>query len=380
MGKIDIELPPYTIFRQRKGWRSYYFSVPKSKCPEGWIPVIKIGNDDTMGIDEIIKKAKDLKVQFDKIKTQNELQIERKPVKGTMPDIVNIYEDSKFFKKLRKNTQRDYKTYIREILAWSTRAGHPQISDLTTKGISLFLDRFEPTPEKQKQMKNVLSMLFKIAIREGYVIENLAVRVSLMAEKKRKREIVIWTDEDVTRFVSHADASGWGSVGTAVLIAYETGQRMGDVLSLQKPRDYNNGRFSFKQSKTGAMVSIRATQFLYPRLEAIPDEQFLLVRNENTGQKWSMYNFTHRVRKIADSCGMTKHIFKELRHSARLKAERAGLTNEEMTKTFGWSRGSVLRMGDLHYGVNFDEETAESVVDKIDDYRKKKAELNVSKK
>lgn len=379
MVEIKYTLPPYTVFRQRNGWRAYYFCVPKNRCPEGWIPTQSLGRDDQTPLEEIIKKAKELKILLDKEREHKQLGIVKTTIIGSIPNIIDLYEESGFFKNLQPNTKRDYRTYLKEIVTWSGKAMHPHIKDFTTKALSKFFDQFEDTPEKQAQMKNVFSMLFKVAIREGYATANLAKEISFYTKKTRKRDIVLWTDEDVSKFTEQADLMGWGSIGTAVMIAYETGQRMNDILALQKPRDYKDGKFAFKQSKTGAMVSIEATEYLKPRLALIPDEQLLLVRHENTGMSWKMHTFCHRVRIIADACGMNDHIFKHLRHSARLKAERAGLTDEEMTKTFGWSRNTVKRMGDQHYGVNFDEETASAAVVKLNNYRSnKKGELNAA--
>lgn len=372
MPKIDLVLPPYTIFRERAKWKSFYFSVPKKKCPKNWKPVIGLGSDKDTSLSDIIAKANRLYVEYTKIKKDEALGVVRKSNTGTIPDIIEKYRKSDFFTGLTPATKTDYNYYLSQILHWSEKALHPHISQFTPRALTSFLMQFKGTPNKRKRMKNILSLLYNVSIHEGYVSSNPMPFIKFARTKIEKRALTIWTDQDVAKFVAAADAMGWPSVGTAVLIAYETGQRMGDVLSLQKPRDYNDGKFIVKQSKTNATVGMRATALLKPRLDFIPAEQLMLVFHEGTGKKWLEKTFSHKVREIADSCGLEKHIFAQLRHSALLNAERSGLTEEELSHKFGWSRATVKSIRDKHYGLLHDEEISNRTVDKIDSYREKR--------
>ena len=117
---------------------------------------------------------------------------------------------------------------------------------------------------------------------------------------------------------------GLPSIGTAVLIAFETGQRQTDVLQYEKPRDYVGGTLRYNQSKTGAYVGIPATAWLKEELDKLPDG--LLCPCEATGRQWKPSYFSHRFRDVANAAGLPKHLFKQLRHSHLQMLERANCT------------------------------------------------------
>lgn len=80
--------------------------------------------------------------------------------------------------------------------------------------------------------------------------------------------LVTWSDAEVRAFTAAADLLGRPEMGDSLYLGLFTGQRQGDRLLLELHGKDDDGRFVFRQGKTGAIVAVRATAQLEQRLEA----------------------------------------------------------------------------------------------------------------
>lgn len=381
MVKLELNLPPHCQVKKRPGGYSdvYFMPHPKDRA-EGWKPSIKLGRTDVNSIEEINKEAK--RVHDEYLAHQGLIEKQDVPEKrvGTLPYVIIKYQESRFFTDIAERTRKDYRYYLGYILEWSERVGHPHIKYLTAKAIVQQLNKFEDRPVSQKRFKTVLSMLYKVAIREGLVETNIAATIDLFRRKQKKRELVIWEEEHVDAFLKAAEASGQPSVGRALIMALETAQRRGDVLKMQKPRDYDpaTGRLKFKQSKTGKFVHIKATRRLKAVLDEIPTSQLPLFLNERTGKPWNGDVFNHKFREIADMAGLTNHIFMHTRHSAILYLNRAGVDVRGIASITGHSLKTVHKMLENHYLETRDQEVADQAIETLENYRSQTKKSDMS--
>jgi integrase len=367
-------MPPYTVARKRKDYTTYYFVVPEHLRPAGWLATIPLGNDRADGLKAVSDAGWQKYNLLQQERRSDQLGEYRRPSIGTFPDVIDKYKDSEDWASLSPATKKGYNNNIEEILIWSKAAGHPALKNFTAAHFYAYLSkRYKDKPRQQQYMKSVLSVLMGFAVRLGYVDRNIVkeVRLSRRSQAKSKYKIIPWTESDVQAFMDKADAMGWSSIGTAVLIAFETGQRQTDVLRMQQPRDYENGVFRFRQSKTGKGVSIPATGWLQSRLNKIPREQFVLCQCDSTKKTWEPVHFCHRFREVAKAAGLDDHLFKQLRHSHLIMMERAGCDDQEINSHSGHSRVSGKAMRDKAYGLDRDAETAKRAVEKLENFRKK---------
>jgi hypothetical protein len=153
-----------------------------------------------------------------------------------------------------------------------------------------------------------------------------------------------------------------------VLLHFDLGQRQGDVLRLQKPRDYKDGVFRFKQSKTDQMVTIRPfLKETREALDALPADQMMLVSVNKTAVNPPTY--VADFRKVANACGFHDLWEMELRHSCVIYCERAGLTPGEIATRTGHGLASVIMI--LENYRYRDEVVAHQGAVKLEDYRNK---------
>lgn len=364
MPKVD--LPPNVQIRRRSGHVEYYFIIHPRTRPQGWPATIKLGRLPETPVEDITRAAYRAYNDYVLLKTGMTSKIPE----GSLWDCCEKYEKSGYFLDLSRATQKDYSDYLRLLRDWSKEKKNPHVKHIEPKHIVTWLNRFHDTPVKQKRAKTVLSIVMGQAMRDGFINANPCRDIKLRKRKTDKRKITIWTDADVDLLIRSADDMGWPSVGIAVLIAYETGQRQGDVLNMQKPRDYCDGRFIFKQSKTGASMNLRATKRLKARLMDLPDEHLMLVTHDTTGQKWRADTFTHKFRDIADAAGLKNHIFMHLRHSAVLNLESAGCTAGQIAHITGHSLGNVMNILETYRTRS--TEVADAAILRLENYRKSK--------
>jgi len=115
--------------------------------------------------------------------------------------------------------------------------------------------------------KTVLSACWKHSMRYDVMIHN---PVSLVKTQKTDRRTVMWTREYVKRFLDEAYADfNYRSIGLIVHMAYEWGQRVGDMRLLKwEALDLSECRLDIKQSKRGAEVHLPISKNLCQMLQA----------------------------------------------------------------------------------------------------------------
>lgn len=368
MASIKEQLPPHCIIKQRKGYADVYFHVHPKDRPEGWLATIPLGrlSDDNSGI---IQRAKEVYAEYIDFRTAQALGHATELKEGSIPDIITRYKQSYLWTDLATKTQKDYDSYLTLIYDWSKRAAHPHISKMTVQSIMAWLKTFDKTLVKQKRAKIVLSILFKVAFNEGFVQENIVKNITLRKRKSEdKRAVTIWTQEDVDRVVSEADARGLYSIGGIILTAMETAQRRSDVVHMINGKDYKDGKLQYYQQKTKKNVWFNATNKLKSRLNKYHSNQLYMFVNENTGKLWHVDSVTHKVRQICDSLGMPNHILMELRHSQATYLYEVGCSDEIITAVTGHSNPQTLRK---HYKESRNEVLANKGIELINAHRKK---------
>jgi site-specific recombinase XerD len=372
MATLDTELPPHCQAKKRAKGRYYdvYFMPHPKDRPSGWPATMHMGRTDKATVADIVQKANEVYEDYVRFLDKTITGEDLKKKTGTLVDVISKYKASGFWTDLSKKTRQDYDLYLKEIESWSAEKNHPHIREMTTKSIVKWLGKFEETPVRQRRARTALSILYEVAKNEGYVEHNLARGVKLRKRKTAKRGLMIWEDRDIEIFCKTANDLGFASLGRAVVMGIETAQRKGDIIKMQKPRDYDNGRLRFRQSKTGKLIDIKATDLLKKALEDIPATQLVLFLNERTGKPWSEYDFTHRVREIADLAGLKEHIFMHLRHSSILYLHRAGVDVKGIASITGHSLKTINAMLENHYLETRDREIADKTIEKLERYRK----------
>lgn len=360
VAQATISLPRYVIRRHRGGRDCYYFQVPKRVRPATWTAgAIRLSDDPA----EAARQGRELNAQLDAARQDAQAG----PPRGSLPHVLQDYHHSERYRDLAPDTKRGYDQLAGVLLKWSTQAGDPPMRTITRPAILKFLDLYRDRPSHRKHLARFMSVLFRHAMDIGEASENPATNLGL---KEPKSTHYAWTDADVDAVVRAADEMGRPSVGTAVLLAADLGQRPTDVLRLRWGHHYRDGVFRFAQSKTGTKLEIPATTRLRERLAATTSDSLYLVARERDGQPYQTYHFQHLFRAVANQAGLPKHArFQHLRHYAVVTLAGLGFTGRHIATITGHSQASVDSILDRHYWHR-DSDQARQVVERLDAHRK----------
>lgn len=208
----------------------------------------------------------------------------------------------------------------------------------------------------------VLRLLLKAGIRLGYIPSGINAAASPGLISARKREPQLWSPEEVQHMAATADALGWRSIGTAILLNEWIGQREEDVLAL-RPWRLEAESLRLQQGKTKRRVILPV--YLVPRLvdrlkreqerAGVVSTEHLLPR-EGTEAPWSEDAFRHAFAQIRARAAATLPScrglwFAELRHTAVTRLHEAGADELGISGITGHSPKTVRDILDRHYLV-----------------------------
>jgi len=358
-------LPRYVVARKRPNGTVYYWQVP---------PRLRVTSDAGTWPDGLVRLPDDHREMLTHAASLNrELDALRKGVvpcdrKGTMPWLIEQYEKSSYCEDLHPRTKMSYLYLSRRITRWSEEKGNPPVASLTKPKILEFLSGYDKRRSLRDHMASYLGGLLEFACRIGMIEQNPARKLGLKRARRRK-PIRTVTIAQLMTIVTKAREMGMPHVAMGCLLHFDLGQRQGDILRLQKPRDYRAGTFQFHQSKTDQVVTIKP--FLTETreaLDALPATQMMLVSDAD-GSALNQRIYQRDFRTVANACGFTDLWEMELRHSCVVYAEQAGLTPGEIATRTGHGLASVIQI--LENYRYRDNTVASQGAIKLEDYRNK---------
>jgi integrase len=172
--------------------------------------------------------------------------------------LVNEYIASSRFQRLSYSSRNQYWQAMKKIDA---TLGDRDLVTIRRSDIVRAHDKLGNTPATANRFARIASILFNYAVDMDYIGANPATRI----KPYKLNEWTRWDLEEVKKVI----AAGHPVVGTAVALAFYTGQRESDILSM-KWTDIRNGSIFVKQSKTGKELEIKLAPELLSYLENVP--------------------------------------------------------------------------------------------------------------
>ena len=153
----------------------------------------------------------------------------------TLEEVVNFYRNSDVYRRLSSSSQKDYDnhlsaTLITEVEGKMLRAY--RCKNLKVRHITQAYEQWLTVGTRTANYRrSVLSAAWKHAMRHDVFIHNPIALVQTVTEKPRR---VHWSREQVSIFLDTAYSDfRWRSIGLIVQMAYEWGQRVGDMRELK---------------------------------------------------------------------------------------------------------------------------------------------------
>lgn len=244
--------------------------------------------------------------------------------------LIQAYQKSEEFKSLADATQLDY---VRTLDLLREELGDVQFALATRSILKAVRDDYAKTTRKAHKIKQMLSRLYSWAGEEDLVAVgfNPAADIKRLKRKGGDKEIVVWSDAEVTMFLKGCP----DHLRTPVLIALYTGQRREDVVSMTW-QQFQGDVVRVRQSKTHALLDIACHAELRRHLEALP-KRGVVICTTRLGKAFTVNGLSQALRTaVSKVSGMPNNrSMHGLRYAAGSRMEEAGATVAEIESVLG---------------------------------------------
>lgn len=268
---------PHLVVKPGRGGQARHYWQPSAKLrAAGWEPVT-LSADLAVAIAEA--KQWNAKVeawrQGAPAATPREAKraIKKFARRETVRELIEDFKEDRW-PHLEARTRKQYQSALNAIDTW---AGDQPLAFITADRCRVLLASLakpaaageEDRLHRAAGIGRVLRTLLQWAVTNERLAQNPMGLVKIREPKPRTQ---LWPDHCIEAFIAMADAAGEAAIGTALLLAQDTGQREGDVLGLtwrKLPVIEGRRRIRLQQGKTKAWIDVPLTDRLAARLEAV---------------------------------------------------------------------------------------------------------------
>lgn len=298
--------------------------------------------------------------------------------RNTVGGLFQHYKKSKAYQELAPNSRISYLDQMQDALSIRLAGSNKTFGEYLARSItaehadSLYSHlKIEKSPHKALTMCKVMRLVWNVGFRSSKVSGNPFSKMKIKATPSRT---VVWTDEQIEKFVETADKLGKHSIGTLVLMCYYTCQRPVDIRT-RKWKDINGTLLSLEQTKTRAFVQPPLEPEILDRLYKFhnnADPEAYLIVCESTGKPFDRRLYSKWAQKIRRAAGLPDDLWvSDLRRTGATEMADSGATNAEMRSVTGHKGLDVLSIYVTRTNVQ-----AESAMSKRAAYKKKKASID----
>lgn len=179
----------------------------------------------------------------------------------TLEQLLIEYTESPGFTKLSGKSKAAY-IHCADLMVEHFK--DTKISDIRRSDVIRYMNDNAHRPAAANLSVRVLSVLLSFAVDMDYIPYNTALRVKKLKTGSHLR----WDPEEVKSVIALGDRK----ISTAVALAWYTGQREDDILSMRW-QDFKDGYISIIQGKTNLEMKIKAHPDLIEYLESIRGDE-----------------------------------------------------------------------------------------------------------
>jgi integrase len=265
--------------------------------------------------------------------------VRRDAAPGSLAQLIDRYERSPQFAALEESTRKDRKNILRRI---GRKHGATEVASITRADLVDFYEGLiqATTLSMANAVMRTYRVLLGYAADRGAIPASPADGIKLVGVAARRQ---VWTDADRDAFQKAAIAAGRRSIALAAQLAWDLGQRAGDVRRLTWGQ-FDGASISLTQAKTGTSVRVElAFPMTLEMLAQTPRTGVQIVVSEATGRPYAKHFFSHEVARIRALAKLPTTLqFRDLRRSALTDMGRAGATDDELRAASGHKSRAVV--------------------------------------
>lgn len=268
---------------------------------------------------------------------------------ATLATVVMAWQRSVEWNGLRKNTRDNYVIYLRPL--YSLMKTVP-IASLQRKHLMGIRDKvaFERGHGAAMNFCRTVSAFFAWALERDYINASPATR---LARKLKRGELPTWRDDQAQLAMRHLPEP----YRRAVVLAYHTGQRRGDLCSLRWS-DCEGDTIYLTQEKTDEPLRIPIVPALRAELEAWKAGRSTMTILEFLGKPWRPAFLSKRLPDQLEAIGLPRQLgLHGLRKLTAVRLAEAGCTPHEIAAITGHRTLAMVQ----HYTKGVSQQTLADV-------------------
>lgn len=202
--------------------------------------------------------------------------------KSTLYALFRFYQTTHSFNKLREQTKRDYRNVMHNGLMTKIKGGKTlqniKLGKLCRSDIKSAYEKWIDRGVRTANITHsVLRKVLNVALEYDIIVANPSLGIEKQKELARK---IVWTQKEVRLFLETAYSKWeWGNIGLITHMAYEWGQRVGDMRELKwSCINFSDQVLTLEQSKRRSEVSL-----------PISDNLLHMLKQQHENWGWQEY-------------------------------------------------------------------------------------------
>ena len=280
---------------------------------------------------------------------EDKKEMVKKPTEDSrLSTLIDYYLDSKSYRNLSPTSQKEYALNLKVV---RRDLGGVLLKNMSTTQVEAAYDEWikNGIPRANK-LAAILSIVLNKAIGLGIRIVNPVPHMDRVPNPPRK---VTWEPEQVKTFLLTAYKEWTGySIGLIIHMAYEWGQRVGDMRVLTWDRiDFEKRRVTILQSKRNAQVELPIDDDLYDMLvqqeQDFGFQQYVVPRTtpvQGEYQPYSMERLSKAGRAVMREAGLSEELrLMDLRRTGTTQMVEAGVPMGQIMSVTGHSNPQSVK-------------------------------------
>lgn len=269
----------------------------------------------------------------------------------TLADIIDLYKVTPLWDTKRQSTKDVYEVALQVLKPLYSR----RLKDLTFRDYEKNFQDQKTTESSAIHVKSILNLLYRYAIRQGYVVDNTAKNIDLHEiglVKSHRYDKQPWPKESIKKAVSDETSP----ISDYLKILLYSGMRVREMLALTVSDIHLEDRYiSINQSKTKSGVrDVPIHHVLVPifsRLIAGKDSDDKIIITQ-TGKPYSYQNFNYSYRNYRNKYGLGDECYSihTTRHTFISRMRELDIDDKFIKAIVGHSEGTVT--GDVYSHIS----------------------------
>jgi len=261
-------------------------------------------------------------------------QSRREPDGASFHSVIAGYKASEDFRGLQPRTKADYLKLIAKIeKAFGTLPLAALEDPRVTKDFLEWRDSMANSPRQADYAWTMLKRLLSWGRARGMTLYRPPERIERLYSVDRSEKI--WEEQHLAAFMAVASEP----LQRALVLALETGQRQGDLLTLPWSA-YDGQWIRLRQGKTGRRVNVPVTRRLARILDGTKRTATTILTN-GRGISWEGDSFRNAWWVACRKAKITDLHFHDLRGTAVTRLAEAGCSHPEIAAITGHSMHAV---------------------------------------